>query len=80
MKTLLFGAAALAVAAAANLSPAMANRLGPFDTRTTDWSDMLGQNGINANSTTVDGRHYQWQYHYGHQDWEGNWVPVPNNK
>jgi hypothetical protein len=75
MKTLLLGAAALAVATTANLSPALANRLGPFDTRLTDWSDMLGQNGRNAATTTADGRHYEWQYHYGNHGWEGNWVP-----
>jgi hypothetical protein len=36
MKTLLLGAAALAVLATANYSPALANRFGPFDTRVTD--------------------------------------------
>jgi hypothetical protein len=34
----------------------MANRFGPFDTRLTDFSDMLGQNGLSANTTTPDGR------------------------
>jgi len=75
MKTLLLGAAALAVLATANYSPALANRFGPFDTRVTDWSDMLGQNGTNAATTTADGRHYEWQYDYGRHGWEGNWVP-----
>ena len=74
-KTLFLGAAVLAVVATANLSPAMANRLGPFDTRLTDWSDMLGQNGISAATTTADGRHYEWQYHIGRHGWEGHWVP-----
>ena len=69
MKPLLFAATALAIVAAANLSPAMANRLGPFDTRLSDDSDRLGQNGVNAATTTPDGRHYEWQYHYGHE-WE----------
>jgi hypothetical protein len=76
MKILLLTATALTMVAAASLSPAMANRFGPFDTRLTDDSDRLGQNGINAATTTPDGRHYQWQYHYGHQKWEGHWVPV----
>jgi hypothetical protein len=76
MKILLLTATALTMVAAASLSPAMANRFGPFDTRLTDDSDRLGQNGINAATTTPDGRHYQWQYHYGHQEWEGHWVPV----
>jgi hypothetical protein len=76
MKILLLTATALTMVAAASLSPAMANRFGPFDTRLTDDSDRLGQNGINAATTTADGRHYEWQYHYGHQEWEGHWVPV----
>jgi hypothetical protein len=76
MKILLLTATALTMVAAASLSPAMANRFGPFDTRLTDDSDRLGQNGINVATTTPDGRHYQWQYHYGHQEWEGHWVPV----
>jgi hypothetical protein len=76
MKILLLTATALTMVAAASLSPAMANRFGPFDTRLTDDSDRLGQNGINAATTTPDGRYYQWQYHYGHQEWEGHWVPV----
>jgi hypothetical protein len=76
MKTLLLGAAVLAVVATANLSPVLANRFGPFDTRVTDWSDMLGQNGINAATTIADGRPYEWQYHYGRNwFWEGHWVP-----
>jgi hypothetical protein len=74
MKILLLTAAALAVSAA-SLSPAMANRFGPFDTRLTDDSDRLGQNGINAATTTPDGRHYEWQYHYGRHGFEGHWVP-----
>ena len=74
-ETLLLAFTALAVASAANLSLAMANRFGPFDTRLTDDSDALGQNGRNAATTTPDGRHYEWQYHYGHE-WEGHWVPV----
>jgi hypothetical protein len=78
MKTLLLSAAALAVVAAANVSPAMANRFGAFDTRLTDDSDRLGQNGVNAATTTTDGRHYEWQYHYGHSEWEGHWVPSSN--
>ena len=45
---------------------AMTNRLGPFDTRVTDSSDMLGQNGVNAATPTPDGGHYVWEYHYGH--------------
>jgi hypothetical protein len=61
MKILLLTATALTMVAAASLSPAMANRFGPFDTRLTDDSDRLGQNGINAATTTPDGRHYQWQ-------------------
>jgi len=56
----------------------MANWFGPFDARLTDWSDMLGQNGINAATTTADGRHYEWQYHHGHQDFEGNWTLSSN--
>jgi hypothetical protein len=76
MKTLLLTATALAVVSIVSLSPAMANRFGPFDTRLTDDSDRLGQNGVNAATTTADGRHYEWQYHYGHQEWEGHWVPV----
>jgi hypothetical protein len=52
MKTLL-------VAAAANFSPAMANRFGPFDKPLTDDTDRLGQNGVSAAITTADGRHYQ---------------------
>ena len=75
MKTLLLAATTLAVVATVSLSPVLANRLGPFDTRVTDWSDMSGQNGINAATTTADGRHYEWQYHYGRHGWEGNWVP-----
>ena len=64
MKTLLFTAAALGVVCTLGLSPAMANRFGPFDTRLTDDSDALGQNGLNAATTTPDGKHYEWQYHY----------------
>jgi heme/copper-type cytochrome/quinol oxidase subunit 1 len=75
MKTLLLTATALAVVCTVGLSPAMANRFGPFDTRLTDDSDALGQNGLSAATTTTDGRHYEWQYHYGHE-WEGHWVPV----
>jgi hypothetical protein len=75
MKTLLLTATALAVVYTLGLSPAMANRFGPFDTRLTDDSDALAQNGLSAVTTTTDGRHYQWQYHYGHE-WEGHWVPV----
>ena len=75
MKTLLLTATALAVVCTLGLSPAMANRFGPFDTRLTDDSDALGQNGVNATMTTPDGRHYKWEYHYGH-GWEGHWVPV----
>jgi len=71
MKTLLLTATALAVVCTLGLSPAMANRFGPFDTRLTDDSDALGQNGRNAATTTPDGRHYEWQYHYGHK-WEGS--------
>jgi hypothetical protein len=75
MKTLLLTATALAVVYTLGLSPAMANRFGPFDTRLTDDSDALAQNGLSAVTTATDGRHYQWQYHYGHE-WEGHWVPV----
>ena len=76
MKTGLLAAIALAVITAASLSPAMAQRLGPDDTRLNDWSDMLGQNGINAATPTPDGRGYVWEYHYGHNgSWEGHWVP-----
>ena len=76
MKTGLLVAIALAVITAASLSPAMAQRLGPDDTRLNDWSDMLGQNGINAATPTPDGRGYVWEYHYGHNgSWEGHWVP-----
>ena len=48
MKTLLLTATALAVVCTLGLSPAMANRFGPFDTRLTDDSDALGQNGLSA--------------------------------
>ena len=75
MKTLLLTATALTVVCTVGLSPAMANRFGPFDTRLTDDSDALGQNGRNAATKTPDGRHYERQYHYGHE-WEGHWVPV----
>jgi hypothetical protein len=75
MKTLLLTATALAVVCTVGLSPAMANRFGPFDTRLTDDSDALGQNDLSAATTTTDGRQYEWQYHYGHE-WEGHWVPV----
>jgi len=76
MKTLLLAGTALAVVTAANLSPAMANRLGPDDTRSTDSSDLLGQNGVNASTPTPDGGHYVWEYHYGRNgSWEGHWVP-----
>ncbi len=76
MKTGLLAATALAVITVASLSPAMANRLGPFDTRSTDSSDMLGQNGVNAATPTSDGRGHVWEYHYGHNgSWEGHWVP-----
>jgi hypothetical protein len=76
MKAYLLAGTALAVVTVANLSPAMANRLGPFDTRATDSSDMLGQNGVNAATPTPDGSHYVWEYHYGHNgEWEGHWVP-----
>jgi hypothetical protein len=68
---LLLTATALAVVCTVSLSPAMANRFGPFDTRLTDDSDRLGQNGVNAARTTSGGRHYEWQYHYGHE-WEGH--------
>jgi hypothetical protein len=76
MKTILLTATALAVVSTVSLSPAMANRFGPFDTRSTDYSDMLGENGIDAATTTTDGRHYEWQYHYGHSAWEGHWALV----
>ncbi len=69
MKILLLTAAALVVVCTVGLSPAVANRFGPFDTRLTDDSDALGQNGLNAATTTPDGRHDEWQYHYGHE-WE----------
>ena len=75
MKALLLTATALAVVVTMSLSPATANRFGPFDTRLIDDSDALGQNGLSAAATTTDGVHYQWQYHYGHE-WEGHWVPV----
>ena len=75
MKTLLLAATTLAVVATASLSPSLANRFGPFDMRVTDWSDMLGQNGINAATTTADGRHYEWQYNYGRHGWGGNCLP-----
>jgi len=76
MKTGLLAATALAVVTALSLSSAMANRFGPFDTRTTDYSDQLGQNGVNAATPTPDGRGYVWEYHYGHNgSWEGHWVP-----
>ena len=76
MKTGLLAAIALAVITVASLSPAMAQRLGPDDTRLNDWSDMLGQNGINAATPTPDGRGYVWEYHYGHNgEWEGHWRP-----
>jgi hypothetical protein len=76
MKTGLLAATALAVITSMSLSPAMAQRLGPDDTRLNDWSDMLGQNGVNAATPTPDGRGYVWEYHYGHNgSWEGHWVP-----
>jgi len=76
MKTGLLAATALAVVTAVSLSPAMANRSSPDDTRLTDWSDMLGQNGVNAATPTPDGLGYVWEYHYGHNgSWEGHWVP-----
>jgi hypothetical protein len=75
MKVLLLAGTALAVVSAANLSPAMANRLGPYDTRLTDSSDMLGQNCLNAATAAPGGGHYVWEYHYGHDGWEGHWVP-----
>jgi hypothetical protein len=76
MKTGLLAATALAVVTALSLSSAMANRFGPFDTRTTDYSDQLGQNGINAATPTPGGGHYVWEYHYGRDgSWEGHWVP-----
>jgi hypothetical protein len=76
MKAYLLAGTALAIVAAASLSPAMANRLGPDDTRLSDWSDMLGQNGVNPATPTPDGRGYVWEYHYGHNgSWEGHWVP-----
>ena len=55
MKAYLLAGTALAVVTAVNLSPAMANRLGPFDTRVTDYSDLMGQDGVNAATTTPDG-------------------------
>jgi len=76
MKAYLLAGTALAIVTAANFSPAMANRLGPDDTRLTDWSDRLGQNGVNASTTTPYGGRYVWEYHYGHNgSWEGHWVP-----
>ena len=80
MKAYLLAGTALAAVTVADLSPAMANRLGPYDTRLTDTSDMMGQNGVNATTTAPDGRHYHWEYHYGHE-WEGHWVldPSPAN-
>jgi hypothetical protein len=76
MKAYLLAGTALAIVTAATLSPAMANRLGPDDTRLTDDSDRLGQNGVNAATPTPDGRGFVWEYHYGHNgSWEGHWVP-----
>ena len=78
MKTGLLAATALAVVTALSLSPAMANRFGPYDTRLTDDSDRLGQNGVNAATPAPPGMHYVWQYHYGHNgDWEGHWALLP---
>jgi hypothetical protein len=76
MKVYLLAGTALAVVTAVQVSPTMANRFSPYDTRLTDSSDMQGQNGVNAATTTPDGRHYKWEYHYGHNgSWEGHWVP-----
>jgi hypothetical protein len=70
MKTLLLSATALAVVSTVSLSPAMANRFGPFDTRLIDDSDRLSQNGVNAATTTANDGHYEWQYHYGRHGWK----------
>jgi hypothetical protein len=80
MKICLPTCAALAFVAVASLPPAMANRLGPFDTRLTDDSDRLGQNGVNAATPAPSGMHYVWQYHYGRNgNWEGYWALLPLN-
>ena len=81
MKTGLLAVTALTAIIAASLAPGVyytaINVHNPGrDTRTTDWSDMLGQNGVNAATPTPDGHGYVWEYHYGHNgSWEGHWVP-----
>jgi hypothetical protein len=76
MKALSLATAALALAAAANLSPAMAQ--GPKPSGGNTWpgiSQRIDTGSPNAGMTTS---HYELQYHYRgrHARWVGEWVLV----
>jgi hypothetical protein len=75
MKTLSLTTAALALVAAANLSPAMAQ--GPKPSGGNTWSGIsqrVEPGSANANTTTA---HYEYQYGYDHHArWRGHWVLI----
>jgi hypothetical protein len=66
-------AAALAVVAAANLSPVMAQGPRPSGSGATGFLS-LPVDPAAANIAS----HYEWQYHYAgrHAHWEGHWVLI----
>jgi len=72
MKRLLLTIAAVAGAAAANLSPASAGE--PQAPAATAWPAADGPDSRSETRTS----HYEWQYHYAgrHARYEGHWVRV----
>ena len=74
MKTLLLAATALTLAAAVNLSPAMAQ--GPKLSGGNTWLGISQRVDTGALSATTTPPHYEYQYGYYHGAWRRNWVLV----
>jgi hypothetical protein len=75
MKPLFLGAAAVVLAAAVNLSPAMA--LGPKPSGANNWPGVSRAVMPAASAAVESPAHYQYQYGYDkHAAWRGHWVLV----
>lgn len=75
MKTLSLTTAALALVAAANLSPAMAQ--GPKPSGGNTWPGISRGVDFGSPNAVTTTPHYEYQYGYDHHAaWRGHWVLV----
>ena len=75
MKTLLFAGAALALLAAGNLSPAMAQ--GPKLSGGNTWPGISQSIDPGASTAVAATPHYELQYGYDkHARWRGHWILI----